>query len=169
MIRVDDTDTGTIELTRGEVRKVIAGLARTQAEASGDRDRRIRNLRDRLAAEFDFDEYRDDEDHDHGWLDFDDWLSIGDDDHDEEDVEFSRGEAKDVVLSLSRLERDLDPDEYETVRGVQERFEDEFDIDADADDVLYDETDEEYDPDEEYETGYGEEYESENEGDERTL
>ena len=162
---MDDTDTGTVDLTRGEARKVIAALAQSHAGAAGDRGQRTRNLRDRLAAEFEFDEYRDDDRHD-GWLDFDDWLSIGDD-HDEEEVQFSRAEAEDVVVALSRLETEVDPEEYETLEEIQDDFEDEFDIDADRDDVLYDETDEEYAADEEYDTGYGDEYESENREDDR--
>jgi hypothetical protein len=124
---MSDTDTDTIELTRGEAREVIAALATYQAQATGERDQRVRNLRDQLAAEFEFDEYREDYDDD-SWLDTDDWLGFGDDN--DETIRLSRAEAEDLVVALSRLEGQVDREEYELLEDIEDRIEDEFDIEA---------------------------------------
>lgn len=121
-----DTETETIELTRGEVRKVIAALARYEPTATGQDDQRVRNLRERLRAEFEFDEYRQENRDNDGWLQ--DIVEVFDDEENEEDVEFTRAEAEDTLRALSDLETEIEPEEYETIRDIEVRLEDAFDI-----------------------------------------
>ncbi|PSQ46211.1 hypothetical protein BRD15_09650 [Halobacteriales archaeon SW_6_65_15] len=127
----DDRDTATIDLSRGESRVVIAALADEEMTASGDRARRLRDVQDHLAAEFDFDEYRGSErgemagDEDEGWFGRE-WFDSGSGEGSEETVEFSRREAADVAAALADYEVDPEHGNAGVADEVRERILDAF-------------------------------------------
>jgi hypothetical protein len=127
----DDRDTATVDLTRSESRVVIAALADEEMTASGDREVRLRNLQDRLAAEFDFDEYRGSNrgemaaDEDEGWFGRE-WFESGSGESGEETVKFSRQEAADATAALAGYETDPEYGNPEVADDVRERIVDAY-------------------------------------------
>jgi len=125
----DDTDTATFDLTRNEARVVIGALADEEMTASGDRGRRLQNVQDHLAAEFDFDEHRGVETgemaagDDTGWLDNDSVFG-GNDPDDTERVELSRAEADAVTDALAAFELDEGHENAGTAENVRRRIAD---------------------------------------------
>lgn len=121
---MDDTDTATIELTRGEAREVINALSTYQFETSGHDEKRALDVREFLQREFEFEESH-----------FEDDSSLVDafvdlfDDDGEHEIRLSRAEAAEVVPALADLEADSDPAEAETIAGLRGRFEETFDLD----------------------------------------
>lgn len=134
-------DTGTVELTRPEAREVIGALTDHRVRSAGEEDVRALDIRDHLAREFDFDEYRGEDGN--AQLDFgvsadDSVLDWGD--GDAKEVSLSRAEAVEVIDALLRKEERLESDEAastldrreaDTVADIREKFDDEFDVDAD--------------------------------------
>ena len=126
---MDDTDTETIELTRGEAREVINALSEYETGTSGRDEERALNVERLLQREFGFEK-----EHvggDRGYLDtFSNIFNDKDDDH---EVQLSRVEAREIVRGLDDLERreahDADAD---TLRDLRERFVETFDLDESA-------------------------------------
>lgn len=134
---MSERDTATVTLTRGEARKVIAALADDEVTESGRDRERLLNLQDHLAAEFGFDEFRDqgtesdvpdgqdavvgDED----LIDGDEGGVFDLGDEDEEAVELSRGEAEDVLDAMDEYEGL--PEDESVVADVRERIDSKFD------------------------------------------
>jgi hypothetical protein len=58
----DDTTTREVELSRGEARTIISGLAEFETTKTGREDESVLALQERFKEEFDFDEERYDED-----------------------------------------------------------------------------------------------------------
>ena len=121
---MDDTDNATIELTKGEAREVISGLAEYEAGASGREEERALNVEELLQREFGFEE-----DHlNHSYIGaFTNIFNDMDDDH---EVELSRVEAREIVRGLDELERrEEDSADADTRRDLRERFVETFDLD----------------------------------------
>ena len=129
---MSDRDTATFDMTRNEARVVIAALSDEEMTASGDRDIRLQNIQDHLAAEFDFDEHRGVEKgemaagDDGGWLD-NDAIFGGNDPDDTEEIQLARAEADAVMDALAGFELGEDHENAGTAENVRERIEDAFD------------------------------------------
>lgn len=124
---MSDRETGRFELTRPEAREVIAALTSYRMRASGEDERRLRNVQDRLEVEFGFDEHRTDDGDglltgSEGWFDDDAVF-----DHDQsEEIELSRAEADDVLDALAGFDADAAENERVT-EDVRERIAGTFD------------------------------------------
>lgn len=126
---MDDTDTETVELSRGEARKVISALSERQVGASGRDEERALNLEELLQREFGFEErHLGDR---RGYLDaFTDVFGSEDSEH---EVQLSHVEAEEVVRALDDLETTEGADaDTETVADLRHRFEEAFDLDRDT-------------------------------------
>lgn len=124
---MDDSDTETFELTRGEAREVINALSDYQVEASGSDEERALNVREFLQREFGFEDRQFESDS--GLADTLGGV-FGTDDS-EHEVQLSRVEAAEMVPALADLEADSEPAEAETIADLRSRFEDAFNLDAD--------------------------------------
>ncbi|WP_158057215.1 hypothetical protein [Halorussus halophilus] len=134
-----DRETATIDVSRSEARVLIAALADEEVTASGQRERRVRDLQEYLAREFDFDEHRGTREgemaaeDDGGWLD-NDAVFEDDDPDDTEEVELSRSEAEAVTDALDDFESETAKEDTkgreenaDTAEDVRERFVGAFD------------------------------------------
>lgn len=124
---MDDTDTETIELTRGEAREVVNALAEHETEATGREEERTLNVEDLLQREFGFG--NEDFDGDRGYLDT--FTNIFNDTDDDHEVQLSRVEAREIVRGLDDLHRREEHD-ADTLRDLRERFVETFDLDEPA-------------------------------------
>ena len=122
---MDDTDTATIELTRGEAREVINALSKHRVEVSGRDEERALNVREFLQEEFEFEDRHFEDD----TTLVDAFVDIFDDGGDHE-VQLSRAEAREVVAALTDLESDSSSTEDETIARLRNRFQERFDLDA---------------------------------------
>ncbi|WP_167599518.1 hypothetical protein [Halorussus marinus] len=124
----ENTDTVTVDLTRGEARVVVAALADEEMTASDDRGRRLQEVQDRLAAAFEVDQYRtgdggetaDDEWSPGEWLDEDGPL----DPDDTAEVTLSRAGADAVRDALAAFELDERDEDAGTAEAVRRRIAD---------------------------------------------
>ena len=120
---MDETETATVELTKGEAREVINALSAYQYSASGRDDDLALDIRELLQREFGFEDRH-----------FENDQSLVEsfaevfDTSDDHEVQFSRVEAEEVVSALSESETDADPAEAETVESIREEFERTFDL-----------------------------------------
>lgn len=121
---MDETDTATIELTKGEARELINALSDYRLETSGREEERVLNLRELLQREFGFDEGRFEDDGNVVEM-----LSGVFDDSDTHEVELSKSEAGEVDDALAAFEPESTPDETETVESLRERFAETYDLD----------------------------------------
>ena len=126
---MDDTDSETIELTRGEAREVINAMAEYETGASGRDEERALNIEELLQREFGFDD-----EHfagDRGYLDT--FTNIFNDKDDDHEVQLSRVEAREIVRGLDELGRheDHSPNE-DTRRDLRGRFVETFDLDDES-------------------------------------
>jgi len=130
---MSDSQSASFEMTKGEARVVIAALADEEMTATGERATRLQNVQDHLAAEFEFDQYRESDraelagNDDSGWF-TEEWL---DDDgrfdtDDTEGVELSRAEADAVTDALAAFELDETHGNAGTAENVRERIVDAF-------------------------------------------
>lgn len=131
---MSDNETATFKMTKAEARAVVAALADEEMTASGDRATRLQSVQDRLAAEFEFDQYRerDRTDEDEGW--FTEELLGGDDSFDPDDaerIELSRVEANAVTDALAAFELDETQENANLAENVRERI-----LDAFGDDLV---------------------------------
>ena len=116
----------TVNLTKGEARVLVAALADEELTATGERATRLQNVQDRLAAEFEFDQYGGDRDEVAGNDDWftDEWLD-GDDVFDTDDtgsVELSHGEADAATDALAAFELDETPENADVAETVRDRI-----------------------------------------------
>lgn len=121
---MNDTDTATIKLSRGEAREVINALSEYRFKTSGSEEQRALNVREFLQREFEFEERH--LDNDDGLLDS--FASIFADEEGTHEVQLSRAEAGEVIPALAGVEGDMDPAEAETVADLRDRFERTFDL-----------------------------------------
>lgn len=123
----------TVNLTKGEARIVVAALADEEMTATGERATRLQNVQDRLAAEFEFDQYGGDRGEmvgDDDWF-TDEWL---DDDglfdtDDTGSVELSHGEADALTDALAAFELDETAENADVAQTVRDRILSAFDGD----------------------------------------
>jgi hypothetical protein len=122
---MDETDTATIELSKGEAREVIGALAAFDAGKSGREDERILNVENLLQREFGFEESR--AGNDRGIVEA--FFDVFDDDGRDHEIQLSRREATEVVRALDELDDRRTPEEAETVADVRGRFAETYDLD----------------------------------------
>ena len=122
---MDETDTATIELSKSEAREVINALSAYQYSASGHDDDLALNIRELLQREFGFEDRH--FENDQGLVES---FAEVFDTSDSHEVQFSRGEAEEVVSALAESEADADPAEAETIENIREEFERTFDLDG---------------------------------------
>lgn len=126
---MDDTDTETVELSRGEARKVISALSEHQVGASGRDEERALNLEELLQREFGFEEGH--LDGQRGYLDV--FEDVFDREESEHEVQLSRVEAEEIVRALGDLEAtEGDDADTGTTADLRHRFAEAFDLDADT-------------------------------------
>ena len=127
---MDDTDTATVELSRGEARKVINALSEYQTGASGRDEERALNVEELLQREFGFEKrHLGDQ---RGYLDA--FTDIFDREESEHEVQLSRVEAKEIVRALGDLEaKEGDSADTTTIADLRHRFAETFDLDAESD------------------------------------
>lgn len=123
---MDDTDTATIELTKGEAREIINALSTYQVGASGRDERRALDIEKFLQREFGFEERQFQERDSLPEL-FVDAFAADDGGH---EIQLSRAEAAEVVPALDELEPGSPP-EAETIAELQDELAETFDLDAD--------------------------------------
>ena len=124
---MDDTDTATIELTRGEAREVISGLAEYETGSRGRDEERALNVEKLLQREFGFKKEHFGGGDDRGYLDT--FTNIFNDTDGDHEVELSRVEAREVVRGLDELEQGGDySTDADTIRDLRERFVETFDL-----------------------------------------
>lgn len=125
---MDDTDTETVELSRGEARIVISALSEYQVGESGRDEERALNLEELLQREFGFEErHLGDR---RGYLDVFTDVFREDSEH---EVQLSRVEAEEIVRALDDLETtEGDDADTETIADLRHRFAETFDLDADT-------------------------------------
>lgn len=148
---MSNREPATFELSKGEARVVIAALADEEMTASGERATRLQNVQDRLAAEFEFGQYRGtsrdelaENDHgeltendrdetaesDDGWF-AEEWLGgygVFDTD-DTESIELSHVEADAVTDALAAFELDETHENASVAENIRSRILDAFDGD----------------------------------------
>ena len=122
---MDETDTATVELTKGEAREVINALSAYRHSASGRDDDLALNIRELLQREFGFEDRH--FENDQGLVES---FAEVFDTSDSHEVQFSQTEAKEVVSALSESRADADPAEAETIENIREEFERTFDLDG---------------------------------------
>ncbi|WP_115862669.1 hypothetical protein [Halorussus litoreus] len=129
---MSDSQSASVEMTKGEARVVIAALADEEMTAIGERATRLQNVQDHLAAEFEFDQYRESDrtelagSDDSGWF-TEEWLDDGRFDTDDtERVELARAEADAVTDALAAFELDETHGNAGTAENVRERVLDAF-------------------------------------------
>lgn len=120
---MDETDTATVELTKGEARELINALSAYRYSASGRDDDLALNIRELLQREFGFEDRH--FENDQGLVES---FAEVFDTSDSHEVQFSRMEAKEVVSALSESQADADPAEAETIESIREEFERTFDL-----------------------------------------
>lgn len=118
-----DSDTATVELTKGEAREIINALSAYRTTESGRDEQRARNVEDLLQREFGFEERHFEDDRSIVEA-FADVFDEGDD-----EIELSRTEAAEVVSALAEFEGHSSED-AETVADLRSRFEETFDLDT---------------------------------------
>lgn len=122
---MNGTDTATIELDEGEAREVINALSAYQYEVSGQDQQQAVNVKELLQREFGFkDKHVQDDD------DLLDAVWPSDNDGDQE-VQFARTEAAEVVAALAKSEGSSEG-EAEKITQLRNRFEERFDLETDA-------------------------------------
>ena len=126
---MNETDTATIQLTRGEAREVINALSNYEVTASGAEEERALNTEKFLQREFGFEERPTDD-----GLNFADIVAnVFGEDNSEHEVELSRAEAAEVERALDGLaERSGTADENKaTIEDLRRRLAETFDLDGD--------------------------------------
>lgn len=121
---MDDQDTATVELTKGEAREVINALSGYRTTATGGEADWALDVREFLQREFGFEQRRVERDDSPVEI-LDDFFGTDDEEH---EVQLSRAEAAEVVEALAESEADADPPETETLRRLRARFERTFDL-----------------------------------------
>ena len=121
-----ESDTATVELTRGEAREVINALSNYEVRVSGQEEEQVLNVKELLKREFDFEE-SDFEGRSPGNATglVDAVTDIFDAD-DEHEVQLSRFEAAEIVTALDDFEEESES--VDSVRDVRSRIEDTFDL-----------------------------------------
>jgi hypothetical protein len=127
VIRVDERDTATVELTRSEASAVIDALSSYQANETGRAGSRALNLEEFLQREFGF--KGPDFDADAAVVEA--VADVFEDDDQERAVRFSRAEAADVVAALDEY-GGASSDEAERVRDLRDRFGETFGGETDS-------------------------------------
>ena len=120
---MNETDTATVELTKGEAREVINALSAYRYSASGRDDDLALNIRELLQREFGFGDRH--FENDQGLVESFAEVFDASDSH---EVQLSRMEAEEVVSALSESQADADPAEAETIESIREEFERTFDL-----------------------------------------
>ena len=105
----------TVTLTKGEARIVVAALADEEMTATGERATRLQRVQDRLAAEFEFDQY--------GGSDPAEIVSDAVFDTDDTgSVELSHGEADALTDALAAFELDETHGNAALAENVRDRI-----------------------------------------------
>lgn len=120
---MDDSDTATVELSKGEAREVINALSSYQTTETGREERRALNVEQFLQREFGFGEEDTGLTGDIG----ESFASFLDDsDTHTHEVQLSRAEAEEVVAALGAHENDSATDAG-TISDLRTRFAETFD------------------------------------------
>ncbi|ELZ30475.1 hypothetical protein C474_11701 [Halogeometricum pallidum JCM 14848] len=120
---MEDSDTATVELSKGEAREAINALSSYRTTETGQDERRALNVEEFLQREFGF------KDDDTGLSNIGESFASFLDDSDEQshEVQLSRAEAEEVVEALAAHENDSATDAG-TVRDLRTRLAETYEL-----------------------------------------